>query len=284
MSEKISRRDFLFRAGLSLSALSLGIPPDLSAQGNREVLQGRQVEVPPSIMFHAYAGQLKALPGFLQSLGNEGYCTVTYQEVVGALAGGGLPEKSIILSFDDLTLVNGSSNFDFYMQVVGVLNAHGAKGVFGVITTPISVSTGKRRTDQNEEYWDVARSMAASGHELATHTATHLNLNRAGKEALRSEIVDSARMIGGRLGRPVKTLVLPYGNGTVNRSQGIIQPGIVQACREAGISIVVGIAGGRKPLTSDREVHFMGRVGPNDALNSSGMVTALLYEVHRWKR
>lgn len=247
------------------------------------------VSVPPTIMLHARQAHLDNLPRLVDWLLEHGYTPITYTTLWDCLCGGcALPAQPVILTIDDLTAVRGSQNFAFIGRMVDVLIERAVPGVLGIITEPI-VACGDGRLvqlrEQDDALWDRMSEWQASGMELATHTASHRNLGAPDirPEELRDEIGGSARLIEARTGVPVRTLVLPFGNGASDSYAGRLRVPIIDACRDAGIGIVVGVGGGRAPLSpapaGEQPVYFVGRVGP-----AADSFDGIFWEITHWAR
>ncbi len=256
----LSRRSFLTLLGVTAGGM---------------ILPFRQgvIPVPPSVMLHARQDHLDDLPDLLDWLRARDYTPITYRTLWEALTvGDSLPRRPVILSIDDLVLVKKSNNFDFIAQMVSILIEHTAPAVLGINTEPLVDGAGGQvvqLTDQDDALWAQVRAWTEQGIELATHTQSHRNLADASMTPAdyQYEIGGSAQIIADRAGQPVITLVLPYGNGTVNNQHdGPPLPSIVAECQRSGIGMVIGVAGGRAPLVpqpaASQPVYFMGRVGP----------------------
>ena len=87
---------------------------------------------------------------------------------------------------------------------VEVLNDAGVKGVFAPIASLVG-QTG---------YLNAASlcSIAASGHEIASHASSHERLTEHDKSTLEAELRDSRLRLEGWVQQPVRSLVYPYGN------------------------------------------------------------------------
>jgi peptidoglycan/xylan/chitin deacetylase (PgdA/CDA1 family) len=59
--------------------------------------------------------------------------------------------------------------------------------------------------------WDQARELAAAGIDVGSHTVTHRALGRLSEPEVRSELVESRRVLAAELGRNVEALAYPYG-------------------------------------------------------------------------
>lgn len=257
----ITRRSFLKAAGTCL--ISVTIPPGHHTRRLR-------ITVPPSIMLHARQDHLDNLAVLIDWLIEHGFTPITYRALwEGLTAGKALPDDPVIVSIDDLILVRGSNNFYFIEKMVNVFIDKAAPVVLAINTEPVMTSANGQLValrDQDETLWTTAQSWLGHGIELATHTQSHRNLVDPALTPAdyQREIGGSAQMIFERTGQSVTTLVLPYGNGA--GADGMLLPPISEACRAAGIGMVVGVADGRAPLSTmpaeAQPVYLVGRVGP----------------------
>jgi peptidoglycan/xylan/chitin deacetylase (PgdA/CDA1 family) len=256
----ISRRSFLKMMGVAAGGWFVPFRQGL-------------IPVPPSVMLHARQDHLDNLARLLDWLRARDYTPITYRVLWDTLtAGGDLPLRPVILSIDDLVLVKKSNNFDFIEKMVNILIEQQVAAVLAINTEPLVEGVDGqvvRLTDQDDTLWAKARTWAEQGIELATHTQSHRNLDDARMTAddYHYEIGGSAQIIADRTGQTVITLVLPYGNGTIDgQHDAPLLPPIVDECRRSGIGMVVGVAGGRVPLgpqpAAAQPVYFVGRVGP----------------------
>ncbi len=245
------------------------------------------IPVPPSIMLHARQAHLDNLDRLLDWLAERSYTPITYRKLWARLTDSQpMPAKPVILTIDDLTMVRGSSNFAFIGKMVDILIRRETPAVLGVITKPVFVNSNNETiqiSDQDDALWATAAEWAGHGLEFATHTESHQNLAAVGLDAddYQREIGGSAAMIAERLGQPVITLVLPFGNGTIDVQQGTLIDPIISACHDAGIGMVVGVAGGRKPLmptsADEQPIYFVGRVGPQ-----TNDFDGIYWEIEHW--
>ena len=107
--------------------------------------------VPPA----EFAAQLD----YLQS---EGYTTITLQDFMRVVHGKGtLPEKPIILTFDD-------GYKDNYTEMLPILEAHGMTAVVYVITNELG-KAGYMTVDE-------LKDMQRRGIEIGSHTSDHIPL------------------------------------------------------------------------------------------------------------
>ena len=262
----MNRRTFLEAVG----ALSLGVAVGWMRWSERAWAGQDMIAVPPSIMLHARQDHLDNLAILIDWLRDKELTPITYRALWdGLTADGKLPPNPVILSIDDLILVKGSNNFHFIEKMVDIFIEKAAPVTLALNTEPVERGADGQLVslkDQDDNLWATAQGWLAEGIELATHTHSHQNLLDASLMAddYQREIGGSAQLIFERTGQTVTTLVLPYGNGL--GPDGTLNAPIVETCRANGIGMVVGIAGGRAPLSAvpaaDQPVYFVGRVGP----------------------
>lgn len=122
--------------------------------------------VPPA----EFAAQLD----YLQA---EGYTTITLQDFMRVVHGKGtLPEKPIILTFDD-------GYKDNYTEMLPILEAHGMTAVVYVITNELG-KAGYMTVDE-------LKDMQRRGLEIGSHTSDHLPLTSQNKITQRRQIHES---------------------------------------------------------------------------------------------
>ena len=122
--------------------------------------------VPPA----EFAAQLD----YLQA---EGYTTITLQDFMRVVHGKGeLPEKPIVLTFDD-------GYADNYSTMLPILEAHKMTAVVYVITNEL----GKKNYLKLDELKDMQRR----GIEIGSHTADHLPLTSYDEEFRRRQVRES---------------------------------------------------------------------------------------------
>ncbi|MBN1681174.1 MAG: polysaccharide deacetylase family protein [Anaerolineae bacterium] len=231
------------------------------------------IPVPPTFMLHSRHRYL--LPRLLDTLMASGYHGVTYADLESAITGqADLPPRPIIITIDDLELVNGNPSFETFRAMKNTLVLHGFKGVFAMITSPL--------LPQNADWWAEIVSWRDEGIEFATHTSFHSNLNNGAfaQKDYDDEIVASARMITERTGQPVRALITPFGSG-YDRQSKTIHPLVLESCRTAGIRFVVGIVEGRVPVPlnpAPDDVFYLGRIQPG----IDDTLTGALFELNHW--
>ena len=110
----------------------------------------------------------------LDYLAEEGYTTITPQDYARARKGKQqLPEKPVILSFDD-------GYEDNARVVLPMLRERGMKAVFYMVTNDIG--------QDGYLTWDNLRALEHAGMEIGSHTANHLPLTTLTREQQRDEV------------------------------------------------------------------------------------------------
>lgn len=145
----------------------------------------------------------------LRAMADAGYRSLTVGELVASLGEGRLPERSLVLTFDD----GFASVVD---QALPRLRAHGFRATVFLITgrcggdngwpgQPSSVPRAPLMT------WADAEALAAAGWEIGAHGVTHRPLVGLPAAAVDNEVAASCRAIAERLGRPPRSFAFPYG-------------------------------------------------------------------------
>jgi peptidoglycan/xylan/chitin deacetylase (PgdA/CDA1 family) len=134
----------------------------------------------------------------MQYLADNGYTTLTMQEVYDILAGRKtLPTKPIALTFDD-------GYRDFYTAAWPVLQQHGFKATNYVITDFIGWDAYMT--------WPMLQELAAGGQvEIGAHTRSHADLRTLSAATLMDEVLGSKAILETGLGRPVGAFCYPAG-------------------------------------------------------------------------
>jgi len=134
----------------------------------------------------------------LSYLNKNGFTTISFSAVADYFDNSTpLPEKPIILSFDD-------SWGNQYEYAFPLLKEYKTTGTFFVFTN--SLSRGKHLT------WNEVREMQKAGMEIGSHTKTHPFLDDIKDETLlRKEISGSKEILEESLGTPIRSFAYPFG-------------------------------------------------------------------------
>jgi len=167
------------------------------------ILMYHYISVPPpnaniyrrdlSVTPENFAAQL----AYLQA---EGYTAISLRQLTYYLAGqGSLPDKPIILTFDD-------GYIDNYTNAFPLLKQYGFSGTFALVTQSIDYA------DPNYMSWDNVIEMHAAGMEFAGHSYRHYDLRERQVDFLIYEIIGSKEAIEARINEPVRYFVYPSGH------------------------------------------------------------------------
>ena len=148
-----------------------------------------------------------------------GYYSVTLTQLYDAMHGGApLPEKPIVLTFDD-------GYKDAYTNAFPLLRAAGFGGTFGIVTDWVG--------QPDYANWDQLREMVAAGMEIASHSVSHPDFGRQPDWVVRDQLSRSKQVLEQQLGIPVPFFVYPAGEpfrfGSAER-----QVQVAQMVHEAG--------------------------------------------------
>jgi peptidoglycan/xylan/chitin deacetylase (PgdA/CDA1 family) len=184
----------------------LALPPTLAPRGPMSA----PFEL-PVLMYHDvsaarldddYRAKSNVTPaGFstqLDYLQCAGYMTITPSQLADAIDGrGGLPEKPVILTFDD-------GYTDHYTEVFPRLKERGMTAAFSIIS-------GFVEGGGDYASWTQIKEMSDAGMEIMSHTVTHMDLNTAADADALAELEESSAAIEQATGRAPAFIVYPSG-------------------------------------------------------------------------
>lgn len=236
MLTRTGRRRWMILAALGV----LLVPAMVRAQGTTPT--GPAVTTPvPILLYHHIATAPRHTPAAqatlyvpaavfrrqLAAVSAAGYEAVTLDQVFAAWRGEGtLPDKPVVLSFDD---GYGSQ----YRSARPVLKAHGWPGVLNLIVNnrfPDPIPAGQ------------VRSLIAAGWELDAHTLSHPDLTKIPREQMVREVADSRTQLQQAYDQPVDFLAYPYGH---------VNAAVAAAVRNAGYLGATTTASGIARPTTD---------------------------------
>jgi len=122
-------------------------------------------------------------------------------------AGRPMPPRTVAVTFDDCYRDN--------LFAARVLAEHGLPAAFFVPTAYVGADHvfpwDRGRPAMPNLTWDDLREMAGLGHDIGSHTVTHLNLGVASREQARWELVESKAVLEKRLGLRARWFAYPFG-------------------------------------------------------------------------
>jgi len=238
-----------------LSAGGLGPPP---AAGK---LVRSQAPV-PILMYHVIAdapssAQLpelyvdpKTFDRQMEWLKSRGYQGVSLNQVYDAwFAGGELPEKPVVVSFDD-------GYRSQYVYARPELRKLGWPGVLSVIA-------GRVGQPNAELSVAMVQTMINDGWELDSHTINHVDVSQATGAQLQQEVAGSRRMLHQRFQQPVNFFCYPSGR---------YDDQAIQAVRSAGY---LGATTTDEGLAGRSEMFTLKRIRVDGSDGVSGLETKL---------
>jgi peptidoglycan/xylan/chitin deacetylase (PgdA/CDA1 family) len=181
---------------------------------------------PLAVAPEAFADQLAYLR-------DAGFTAVTGGDLAKILAGGGgaLPERPVVLTFDD-------GYADFYSTALPLLKQYGHTATLFQTTGWVGTKLGTRRMLD----WSELAEIAAAGIEIGAHSDKHPEFDRLSDDKLRDEIDGPKRMLEDKLGFAVPGLAYPFGlwNAKARR-----------AAREAGYAYAYAVSNATTTSRSD---------------------------------
>jgi peptidoglycan/xylan/chitin deacetylase (PgdA/CDA1 family) len=225
-------------------------PPEMSAiqaaeTEARPVLPApHAVEMPILVYHHVVPGRAsgseltrtlfvtpEAFEQQLKYLRDNGYQSVSFGDLADCLEfGAALPERPVILSFDD----GWENQFQYGFPL---LQKYGFSATFFVVTGYLD--------HPNFMTTDQLKTMIAAGMSIGSHTRSHPALpSLGGGQRLKDEIAGSKAWLEQQLGVAVDTFAYPYGSYT---------PAVVAATKAAGYRTARTVDTGTHDTADDME-------------------------------
>ncbi len=134
---------------------------------------------------------------------------VSLTELLGRLASGAELGSTLTITFDDGYKGNATI-------AAPILERYGLRACFFLATEFIGtdhVPPWDRKNGIATQWmtWDMVRALRASGHEVGSHTATHVNLGIVVGEAARREIAEGKARLEAELSESSGLFAYPYG-------------------------------------------------------------------------
>ena len=156
------------------------------------------------------------------------YQVITLDAVVDALDGRtSLPEKSIVLTFDD-------GFRDTVEYACPILRRFGYSATFFLISGLMGRSNEWMQREGHKSSplidWSDARNLFAEGFVVGSHSVSHPSLPAVDLPAARREIEGSKQTLEQQLSVPIKYFAYPYGRFNHSIQEVVREVGYVAAC------------------------------------------------------
>ena len=174
----------------------------------------------------------------MRVLAESGVAVLSLDDWVAARAGGTLPARSAVITFDD-------GFQDFIEAAWPVMRRHGFHPIVYLPTGYVGKVEGWRGIGQPPRRlmgWDTIRALAAEGVLFGSHTVSHADLNSLPPEECLRELTLAQVAIEDRLGRPIRHFAPPYG-----LASAVVQAHIGR-CYRTSVGTRLGLAGPRDNL------------------------------------
>jgi peptidoglycan/xylan/chitin deacetylase (PgdA/CDA1 family) len=182
------------------------------------VLMYHSVAERPSASTRRLSISPNAFTAQLELLCSEGFVTVTFSEIVDALAGmRALPSRAVTLTFDD-------GYADFHEVVLPRLHEFGCTATV-FVTTGWLEDAGDRRAGPAPGKmlsWGQVQEIASAGIEIGAHSHSHPELDQLPDNKLLWELRTSKDLLEQYIGVPVDALAYPFGYWS-RRVQGAVR-------------------------------------------------------------
>jgi len=158
----------------------------------------------PVLMYHSISTipgntlgvPVKQFTEEMEWLHRQNYQSITMDEFYQALVDKGpLPEKPILLTFDD-------GYADNYKTAWPIMQRYGFKATFFIITSSVGPKTIN---------WDELNDLVRQGNSIGSHTVRHLDLSTLSVKQQENELSISKQELENRLGISVQALCYPSG-------------------------------------------------------------------------
>jgi peptidoglycan/xylan/chitin deacetylase (PgdA/CDA1 family) len=170
----------------------------------------------------------------MKLLADSGYQTILPDQLYDYLAyGAALPEKPVMLTFDD-------NDLDQYTVALPEMNKYGFKGVFFIMT----VSMGKSRYMSREQI----RALSDAGHVIGSHTWDHKNVKKYEEADWPVQVDKPSKQLEAITGKKIEYFAYPF---------GLWMPGVIPGLKERGMKMAFQLA---SPRDQEDPLHTIRRI------------------------
>lgn len=182
--------------------------------------------------FRQFAMSPERFAQHLAYLQSHSYTPITVSRYVELISGGGgdLPDRPVVLTFDD-------GFADFYTDALPELRRHDFVATLYVATDYVggtSLWLGREgEAERSMLSWSQLREIAENGIECGAHTCSHPQLDVLPDAAIMKEVVECKVLLEDRLGRRICTFAYPFGFQTERVRRMVRAAGYTSACAVA---------------------------------------------------
>jgi peptidoglycan/xylan/chitin deacetylase (PgdA/CDA1 family) len=191
------------------------------------ILMYHEVSPEPAPGFRRYTVSPEQFSRQMRWLAASGYTGIDLDGLLRARAGGPLPRRPVVITFDDG--FQGCAD-----HAVPVLRSCGFTAVFFLVTGLVGDASRWMRRVGGPELplmsWETVRALAAEGFQFGAHTVTHPRLPDLAPAVMRTELSDARRRLQDELGRPALHLAYPFGSYDDAVRAAAAETGYVTAC------------------------------------------------------
>lgn len=206
-----------------------GMTPGLPEKKKIPILMYHSISNYATSKFKQFTLPSKLFTEHMAYLHQHRYTPITVTQFIAAQSqtGAKLPERPVILTFDD-------GFADFYEEALPMLKRYGFAATLYVATGFVN---GTSRWLQHEGEanrpmltWDQLREISASGIECGSHSHTHPQLDTLSPAEAACEIAQSKRLLEEHLDQKVLSFAYPFGYHTANVRRQVQEAGCTSAC------------------------------------------------------
>jgi peptidoglycan/xylan/chitin deacetylase (PgdA/CDA1 family) len=162
----------------------------------------------------------------LAAIAATGATTLTVSQYLAALDARTLPERVVIITFDD-------GFADFYDHALPALGEHALACTLYVATGFLegrpALRVPRRPPDRMLE-WRQLHELTAAGIEIGAHSHSHFHLDTLSREVARDEIGSCKTLLEQELQQPVPSFAYPNGHSSPAVKRIVINAGYDSAC------------------------------------------------------
>lgn len=174
----------------------------------------------PSDFIAPYTATPAAFGRHLDVLAATGATTLTVSALLAALTQGTLPERAVLVTFDD--------GYRDTLTVAAPALAQRGMAATTYVTT--GVVGGRSPGGDRMLTWPQLGELAALGHEIGAHSHTHPELDTLSRSALRREVAGSRARLQEGTGLPIDSFAYPHGYSDARVRRAVRAAGFTSAC------------------------------------------------------